>query len=617
MGLWRRVDKPRGIDWAILIALLVVSFVTFLYGDVRVTFEHSINFLDAVFSGNLRGFYAIALENASFGHPAVYDFPIYLVFGIWNLPTYVIYKITGFDYLNSLPAELWLKAMMVVFVLIAAWLLIRIAQTLGMELKRAKWVAFYFLSSMSVVIPVFVIVQYDIVCVVLMLAGMHAYMRGNTRSFLLWFLAANTMKLFALFVFIPLVLLKEKRILRAFGQLAFGLIGLVVCKAIFLGDVAYKTSTGGFTDGMLSRLTATGMPWQGSDHIIGFYVVFMVLLAIFAYVKQVESTKELQIFAVYLSFAAFLVFCAIVPLNPYWIVLVAPFAVLVIFINPRHLVLNSLLEVAIAGSLFIIYVVAGFAIYNNNMFKELLFGALVPPADPQRFATPNAILERIGVSGHVEFLISFMIACVIAVLILNFPRRSLIEAAPNAEPIKRSVVWVRLAVPYGFVALLFGMYLIPAPPIAYSSAGAGTVYDTVAVLPQDATVSETITPDKTITVQQISVGIDASAITWINGSTVSLRILDEGGAEIYTSTLSANGIDGGMIPFGGKGLTLEAEASYVFEVSGAAADVAVDPNVAQEPALVLINPDQDRFPTMTGDGVEVEGDIVLTITGRP
>ena len=79
----------------------------------RATFEHSFNFLDSVLQGRIGDFYRIAIEHTSTGHPAVYDIPLYLLFGLWNLPTYIIYRITGFQYLLSTPAQLWLKTMMV------------------------------------------------------------------------------------------------------------------------------------------------------------------------------------------------------------------------------------------------------------------------------------------------------------------------------------------------------------------------------------------------------------------------------------------------------------------------------------------------------------------------
>ena len=47
---WTGTSRPGRVDWALLGALLAVSFVTFLYGDVRATFEHSFNFMDALTS---------------------------------------------------------------------------------------------------------------------------------------------------------------------------------------------------------------------------------------------------------------------------------------------------------------------------------------------------------------------------------------------------------------------------------------------------------------------------------------------------------------------------------------------------------------------------------------
>ena len=73
-------SEPNAADWALLAAICALATVTFLYADARTTWQHSFNFLDAVFSGRLLDFYQIAIENAGFGHPAVYDVPIYAVF---------------------------------------------------------------------------------------------------------------------------------------------------------------------------------------------------------------------------------------------------------------------------------------------------------------------------------------------------------------------------------------------------------------------------------------------------------------------------------------------------------------------------------------------------------
>ena len=349
---WTRTTAPGLVEWAILAVLLLLSYAVFLYGDVRATFEHSFNFLDAVLSGHPRNFYTLSIEHTSTGHPAVYDIPLYAIFGIWNLPTYVIHRITGFDYLNSTPAELWLKTMMVVAAFAAARVLAGLAEDLGVDRARTRWVAFFFLSSMAVFMPVFVVVQYDIILVLVMLLGLRAYVRGDLKAFLGWFLLANTLKLFALFVFIPLVLLREKRIRVAGAQLVVGLIGLALCRALYHGDPGYAAATSGFTDGMMSRLIATGIGWIGGSAplmTIPFFVVFMVGLVIYSYAVRPEDRNERNVLAVYLCMAVYLVFMVIVPLNPYWIALLAPFIVLIVFLSPRHLLLNSVLEVVITG----------------------------------------------------------------------------------------------------------------------------------------------------------------------------------------------------------------------------------------------------------------------------
>lgn len=271
---WSSTERPGLVDWALLGIILLGAYAFFLYGDVRATFEHSFNFLDSVFQGRVGDFYQIAIEHTSTGHPAVYDIPLYLLFGLWNLPTYIIYRITGFHYLLSTPAQLWLKTMMVLAALLAAKVLVDIARDLGVDRQRSKWIAFFFLSSMTLFVPVFVIVQYDIIMIVFILLGLRAYLRGRLGRFLLWFAIANTFKLFAIFIFVPLLLLREKRLRVVALQFGVGLIGLVACRAIYHGNVAYTASTGGFMSSMLKRLTAVGIPWMGST--IPVFVVVMV-----------------------------------------------------------------------------------------------------------------------------------------------------------------------------------------------------------------------------------------------------------------------------------------------------------------------------------------------------
>ena len=602
---WSSTERPGLVDWALLGIILLGAYAFFLYGDVRATFEHSFNFLDSVLQGRIGDFYRIAIEHTSTGHPAVYDIPLYLLFGLWNLPTYIIYRITGFQYLLSTPAQLWLKTMMVLAALLAAKVLVDIARDLGVSRQRSKWVAFFFLSSMTLFVPVFVIVQYDIIMIVFILLGLRAYLRGRLGRFLLWFAIANTLKLFALFIFVPLLLLREKRLRVVALQVVVGLIGLVACRAIYHGNVAYKASTGGFMSSMLQRLTAVGVPWQSS--MIPIFVVFMVGIVIFAYLRRPQGTKALAADAVYICMAIYLVFATVVPLNPYWAVMVSPFAVLIIFLNPRHVLLNSALEVGVGTALFLMYTFTGFSMYNRSILDQLLLPHLMTPTVQPRYETPAQFLDVMGISRQGSFIVGFMIACAMAFLFINFPRTEMVEKLGQGERVPRSAAWSRLTMPAAFSALVLLPYFVPAAPVAYSAVTDTPQAGSVNILGDGARVSETITLPSTVEVSSLNIAFLAGDIQWLDSSVVNVEVTDASGARVFKTAAPANSLHEGLHEFPAKGLVLRGGEKYTVTITSELTEGGS--------AVVEINPAVDQFPT-TENGMTVNGDLLMSINGR-
>ena len=602
---WSSTEGPGLVDWALLGVILLGAYAFFLYGDVRATFEHSFNFLDSVLQGRVGDFYQIAIEHTSTGHPAVYDIPLYLLFGLWNLPTYIIYRITGFHYLLSTPAQLWLKTLMVLAALIAAKVLVDIARDLGVSRQRSKWVAFFFLSSMTLFVPVFVIVQYDIIMIVFILLGLRAYLRGRLGRFLLWFAIANTFKLFAIFIFVPLLLLREKRLRVVALQLGVGLLGLVACRAIYHGNVAYKASTSGFMSSMLQRLTAVGIPWMGST--IPVFVVFMVGIVVFAYLRRPQGTKALAADAVYICMAIYLVFATVVPLNPYWAVMVSPFAVLIIFLNPRHVLLNTLLETGVGTALFLLYAFNGYSMYNRSIFDQLLLPHLIAPVAQPRYETPAQFLETVGISRQGSFIVGFMIACALAILIINFPRRKMVEDLGQGERIPRSAAWVRLLMPAGFSALVMIPYFVPAIPVVYSASTDAPQAGSVNILQDGASVAETITLPSTVEVSSVNIAFLAEEVQWLDSSVVNVEVTDASGHQVFRTEAPANSLHAGLHEFPAKGLVLHGGEKYTVTITSKMTEGGS--------ARVMINPAVDQFPT-TENGTTVHGDLLMTIAGR-
>ena len=602
---WSSTEGPGLVDWALLGVILLGAYAFFLYGDVRATFEHSFNFLDSVLQGRVGDFYQIAIEHTSTGHPAVYDIPLYLLFGLWNLPTYIIYRITGFHYLLSTPAQLWLKTLMVLAALIAAKVLVDIARDLGVSRQRSKWVAFFFLSSMTLFVPVFVIVQYDIIMIVFILLGLRAYLRGRLGRFLLWFAIANTFKLFAIFIFVPLLLLREKRLRVVTLQFGAGLLGLVACRAIYHGNVAYKASTGGFMSSMLQRLTAVGIPWMGST--IPVFVVFMVGIVVFAYLRRPQGTKALAADAVYICMAIYLVFATVVPLNPYWAVMVSPFAVLIIFLNPRHVLLNSALETGVGTALFLLYAFTGYSMYNRSILDQLLLPHLVTPTAQPRYETPAHFLEAMGVTRQGSFIVGFMIACALAILVVNFPRAAMVESLGQGERIPRSVAWVRLLMPAGFSALVLIPYFVPAVPVVYSASTDAPQAGSANILEDGARVSETITLPSTVEASSINIAFLAEEVQWLDSSVVTVEVTDASGNRVFRTEAPANSLHDGLHSFPADGLVLRGGEKYTVTITSRMTEGGY--------ARVMINPAVDQFPT-TENGTTVPGDLLMTIAGR-
>ena len=84
--------KYEKTGWILLGLILVFAFFGFFYNDMWITYNHSMSFLDCLFSGNFLGFYEYTLGNMYLGLPADYFLMIYILFGIWNCPTWLISK---------------------------------------------------------------------------------------------------------------------------------------------------------------------------------------------------------------------------------------------------------------------------------------------------------------------------------------------------------------------------------------------------------------------------------------------------------------------------------------------------------------------------------------------
>ena len=202
----------------ILFAVIFVYFITMYYADNQIIFEAAYDRLEWLCQGKIMDFL--------FDWSPIVPYSVYsqFLFTLWVVPVKILSVIFKTPLENSVGAYLWYKLSMA----ICFWAVVRetqkTAEVLNMDKERVNWVGLFTVSSLFAVLPVFHLAQVDAIYLPFMVYGVRKYMEGDYKRFLIAFLIANPVKYLAVFVFVPLILLKEKKILYILRDFAIGLV---------------------------------------------------------------------------------------------------------------------------------------------------------------------------------------------------------------------------------------------------------------------------------------------------------------------------------------------------------------------------------------------------------
>lgn len=455
----RRVnDAPIGkLDLALLAVLLVFMYFTFFYQDMAVILKHSLTFLDSVFHLDAGNFYGNTLKNHFNGVGAVYYWTVYLVIGLWNLPIYLLDALFG---INTMSAKcfLWAKLELVAFLVLAIYMLDKIMKQFGFSKGNRMFARFMFASSLMVVLPVFSASQIDIITVFLILWGIYEYLKADRINwkFLLIFSFAGSLKIFALFVFIPLVLLREKRILYVLRDVAAGFLFVLLCILPYGWRADYQESTSLLNVPMIEHLFQTGFP--GGNAYIPAFTFLLAGIGIWAYLKEAKSAKEYLYYANWIALAVFADFFLFVHSHPYWIILMAPFMILALMLNCSQLKVNMILEF-FTGAMIMFYYVCTFGVYaTENNFRDLILPKIGLPVPKHGYESFSKLAEGIGMIDYMPVFFGLFAACIIAFVIINFPGRvvkgeALCTCAEKEVRFDHGMLWLRLLSILGYILL--------------------------------------------------------------------------------------------------------------------------------------------------------------------
>lgn len=380
-------DQLTIAEWIIAGVLFSVFFGSYLYVDICQTAPSSLNIWNSLLDGNVLGFYSYHYEGVKGSYipngvtGGAYDLVLYIIFAVYNFPLWIYELITGTSFLDAYLGRVYMKGILALFAILSAWMIKKIVCLLSDDSKLSLWAMFLFLFSHLTVSTVIVIGGYDILSVFFTLAGLYFYLKNDNGKFVLFFAIATVCKMFALWIYIPLVLLKEKKIhkilLYGVGSISLIVIPKVLTAIVNLigtgsegsaTDVAVKGNQIIAHSNIINDKLFNGNIGPISFGNIPLLFVAMLLIWWFCWKKKNVTQYEI-IFACAVSMSSFFLFA---DTYPYWIILLVPYIVLLLVLNPVNIVDNTILE----GVFSVGYIISSACVrrqcYNMNLLVYML-----------------------------------------------------------------------------------------------------------------------------------------------------------------------------------------------------------------------------------------------------
>ncbi len=441
----------------LLRALFLVVVITFLF--LSVTYVD--NFDNAqtgymILNYIMNGKWNHVFQNFNWS----YGFSIYFIYAIWSIPVWIVFQKNGFTLpiRDFMGATLWYKALIVLFAIWSIYLVCRIAERIA-GAKKVD-VALQYMSSALFVFVIFAIVQCDIMGLCFVLLGINYYMQDKYVKFLLSFAIAITMKYFALFAFIPLIIYKERRILKILITFIGGLSFTILTNYILSfskGAQEAGASEEFYVNKRMEAFDAFALN-VGADVEIGLLAAVFLGVCLLAYCIDNRDIELRNKRILWLCLAGYMCFGMFYPYHFYWNILTVPFFILIMYCNKGKLKVNILLEIIFYTSLLLLHTYKQSHVFMGyNAFNYLIFQGHT------KFNNENLIayfLENIlhfELKDYLSHLYGLQYASGLIFMYVNFPRANAeVEETEDTDKLDIKILqWVKIAVLYIFTAMAF------------------------------------------------------------------------------------------------------------------------------------------------------------------
>jgi hypothetical protein len=410
----------------------------------------------------LRGMNILDFYDSHQDFAAVYLLPQYILFGIWSIPVKIAYMLTGispigineFYHIRGITLW-WYKLLPTLFYLGSAFVIYKITVLMKIDKNKAKWMAFLFITFPMASFSQFIFGQYDSIGVFFELLIIYFFLQKKIIKATLICAVAVTFKTFPIFIFLPMLLLYEKKVIKIIGYVSVAFSGYIFFTLLFLGSEAFK-QTLEFNKGMLSRLFAVGIGTSLGN--IAFFLIGLIAACIFAYFIRIESKDEFSIqkYVLYIPLFIYSIFFSFVLYHPQWILILVPYLVLNILLNRNT---KGLIYITMGANIgFLLTTMnTSFANVDANLMNFGIFPHIFGFYNAEEgFRSLNTFVSIGGqVTGGTPY-ITFFAGMLIMNLILSFPNDKNILASREVLitpfSVERDVVWIN-----GMIVLLFAI----------------------------------------------------------------------------------------------------------------------------------------------------------------
>lgn len=380
-----KFDEITCLDWIFCGAAILSCCLLFNQaGDMIITIKHSKDLLHVMKNGQILEFYHYVLDKALLGKYGVesislaanYNIFLYLILAVIMFPFFIVTKLFSITY-SEYAMLTYYNIILALGILFSAYLVYRIVEKFSIKenKKCARNTVYLYLTSLVLLNATVGFSQLDIFYIIIMLFSILKLQQGKMYWFSFIMSISIMLKSFPILIFIPILLIYEKKIGKIILNLLIGVSSPLIVGFLLKQDAAYS-----YTQQRMQGIYQFKERLVYSQIDLGMggcalFILLYVLLVIYCYDKDLEKEQKWKAIVAIpvLVFSGIMIF---VGWHPQWIAIIAPFLAMSIGIGSGR---RS--KLLCEWALGLVYCLTSFWKYehlaDNTMISRSIFGELM------------------------------------------------------------------------------------------------------------------------------------------------------------------------------------------------------------------------------------------------